>query len=219
MPGLREVLFRRWQLKVAAVALSVILWVLIQAEETTSQLVSVELELEVPPTLALARPAPPIRALVFGPGRELIKLYAAPVIIHAAIPANATVPRYTLAIAPGDIRLPRNAKVTIQDVEPREVELDIDRFVTRNVRVALRGVVEAESGFALSGPLVLTPNQVRVSGPRMLVAEVDSVVTEPIEVRGVTAAFERTVPLDTLRSLYLRVSPREVVLSGRVRKS
>ena len=96
MAALREVLFRRWQLKVAALALSVILWVLIQAEETASQLVSVELELELPPNLALARPAPPIRALVSGPGRELIKLYAAPLVIHQAVPANATVPRYTL---------------------------------------------------------------------------------------------------------------------------
>lgn len=219
MPGLREILFRRWQLKAAALALSVILWVLIQSEETSSQLVSVELELEVPPNLALAQPAPPIRALVTGPGRELIKLYATPVVIHAAVPANAPIPRYRLTIAPGDIRLPRNAKVTIQDVEPRAVDLDIDRFVTRTVRVALRGVVEAESGFAIAGPLVLTPSEVRVSGPRLLVAEVDSVVTEPVEVRGVTAPFERTVPLDTVRSLFLRVSPREVVLSGRVRKS
>lgn len=219
MPGLPEIFVRRWQLKAAALALSVILWVLIQAEETTTQLVSVELALDMPPNLALARPAPPIRALVTGPGREVIKLYAAPVVIHAAIPANAPVPHYTLSVAPGDIRLPRNAKVTIQDVEPREVELDIDRFVTRTVRVALRAVVEPESGFAIAGPLVLTPSQVRVSGPRLLVAEVDSVVTEPVEVRGVTAAFERTVPLDTARSLFLRVSPREVVLSGRVRKT
>lgn len=219
MAGLPAVLVRRWQLKVAALALSSILWVLIQAQETTSQLVSVELELEVPANLALARPAPPIRALVSGPGRELIKLYATPVAIHAVIPANAVTPRYLLTIAPGDIRIPHNAKVTIQDVEPREVELDIDRFVTRTVRVALRGVVEPESGFALSGNLVVTPNEVRISGPRMLVAEVDSVATEPFEVRGVTAAFERIVPLDTLRSPYLRLTPREVLLTGRVRKS
>lgn len=219
MAGLREVLFRHWQLKVAALALSAILWVLIQAAETTSQLVSVELELEVPPNLALARGAPPIQALVSGPGRELIKLYASPLTIHAVIPANAVTPRYLLTIAPGDIRIPRNAKVTIQDIEPREVALDIDRFVTRTVRVALRGVVEPESGFALSGPLVLTPSEVRVSGPRLLVTAVDSVVTEAIEVRGVTAPFERTVPLDTMRSPYLRIAPREVVLSGRVRKS
>lgn len=217
--ALRDALLRHWPLKLTALALSIILWVVVASEETTSQLVSVELELDVAPTLALAAPPPPVRALVTGAGRELIKLYAAPLVVLKAIPPTAQAPRHRLSIAPADIRVPRNADVTIQDVEPREFDVQIDRLFRRTVPVALRAVVEAESGFALSGPLVLTPAEVRVSGPRALVVRLDSIPTDPIEVRGLTGPFERTVPLDTARSDLLHVSPREVVLSGRVRKT
>jgi hypothetical protein len=210
---------RHWPLKLAALALAVILWIVVQAQETTSQLVTVDLRISVPPTLALVAPAPPVRALVSGPGRELIKLYATPPVIEAELPATAGVPRHLLAVVPSDVRVPRNAKVVIQDVEPREIALDLDRVIRRTVPVALRAVVEAESGFAISGPLRVLPSEVRVSGPRSLVNAIDSILTEPIEVRGVTAAFERTVPLDTARRPLVAVSPREVVLTGRVRRS
>jgi len=215
--GLRGAVTRNWPLKLAALALSVILWIVVAAEETTSELVGVRLEVDVPPTLALAKPAPAVRAIVTGPARELIKLYAAPLVIRANVPASAQPPRHPLAIGPHDIQIPRNVKVTIQDVEPREIELDVDRFARRLVPVAFRGVIEAESGFALSGRLTLTPRAVEVSGPRGIVYGIDSVFTEPIEVRGVTEAFERTVALDTGRAL-VRIAPRAITISGRVRR-
>ncbi len=217
MADLRGAVTRNWPLKLTAVALSVILWIVVAAEETTSELVGVRLDVDVPPSLALAKPAPPVRAIVTGPGRELIKLYAAPLVIRASLPATASPPRHPLAIAPHDVQVPRGVQVTIQDVEPRQVEIEVDRFARRLVPVALRGVVEPESGFALSGRLSLTPRAVEVSGPRGIVFSLDSVFTEPVEVRGVTDAFERTVALDTGRAL-VRIVPRAVTLTGRVRR-
>jgi len=215
--ALRDALTRNWPLKLAALALSVILWVLVASEETTSELVSVRVDLDLPPDLALAKPAPPLRALVTGPGRELIKLYATPLAIRAAIPASATPPVWHLSVSPPDIQVPRSVKVTIQDVEPRSLDLSLDRQVGRDVPVALRGVVEPESGFALAGRLVVTPAAVRVTGARVLVDELDSFPTEPVDIRGLTGAFERTVGLDTARAMLLSVMPRTVTVSGRVR--
>jgi len=215
--ALRDVLTRNWPLKLAALALSVILWVLVASEETTSELVSVQVDLDLPPDLALARPTPPLRALVTGPGRELIKLYATPLAIRASIPATAMPPVWHLTVSPPDIQVPRSAKVTIQDVEPRTLDLSLDRLVRRDVPVALRGVVEPESGFALAGRLIVTPSAVRITGARVLVAGIDSFPTEPVEIRGLTGTFERTVALDTARALLLSVMPRTVTVSGRVR--
>ncbi len=217
MPSIRDAFLRNWPLKLAAVTLSVILWVVVAAEETTSALVDVRLEVEVPGALALARPAPPLRALVTGPGRELIKLSAAPLVARAALPADAQPPGHRLVIGLASVEVPRHAKVTVQDVAPREFEIAVDRFARRNVPVAVRGLIEAESGFAVTGHLTVTPRAVEVSGPRGLVYGLDSVRTEFIEVRGVTDAFERTVPLDTARPL-MRISPREVHIAGRVRR-
>ena len=217
--ALTGVVLRNWPLKLAALALAVILWIFVASEETTSQLVSVQVEVDLPSDLALVRPAPAVRALVTGPGRELIKLYAAPPVVRATVPSNAAPPSWRLVLAPSDIQVPRNARVSIQDVEPRTIEFALDRVGRRDVPVALRATIEAESGYAIARPVSVTPATVRVTGPRGLVAALDSFPTESTEIRGVTGPFERTVPLDTMNRALLRVTPREVTVSGRTRRN
>ena len=219
MAPLPNILTRNWPLKLAALALAVILWVFVAAEETTSQLVAVQVDVELPPDVALSAPIPPVRALVTGPGRELIKLYAAPPVIHASLAPGAGPPRWRLAITPAEVQVSRAARVNIQDVEPRAITIEIDRVVQRDVRVVLHGVLEAESGFAIGRPLVISPGTVRISGARALVMATDSITTEAVEIRGVTGPFERTVALDTASVPLLRLTPREVVVSGRARRS
>ena len=218
MAPVPQFLVRNWPLKTAALVLSCILWVLVASEETTSQLVNVHVEVDLPPTLALAKPAPPVRALVTGPTRELIKLYTGRAVLHAIVPATASPPTWRLAISPSDVQMPRSARVTIQDLEPRNVVLDLDRFIQRDVPVRLRGTVEAESGFAIQGRPVIAPAMVRVSGPAVLVRALESVPTEQFEIRGVTERFERTVPLDTAAHPMLNYTPREVTVTGRARR-
>jgi hypothetical protein len=217
MPRLRELLLRHWPLKLAALVLSLMLWVAVTAGQTTTQLVTVDLEVDVAPPLTLVGPVPTVRALVTGPARELLKLYASSPRVRAEVPATAAPPSYRLTILPAAVRLPEGARVSIQGVEPREIAIELDRLVERAVPVALRGLVEAESGFALAGRPSFSPPFVRVAGPRTDVLALDSIPTEPIEVRGVTAAFERRVPIDSALARRFRVSPREVVLTGRVR--
>lgn len=216
LPG---IFVRNWPLKLAALALSIILWVLVASEETTSQLVEVRVEVDLPDDLALAKPAPILRALVTGPGRELIKLYSNPLTIHASVPASSQPPRWRLVVAPSDVLVSRNARVSVQDVEPRSIEFDLDRMARREVPVAVRGIIEAESGFAIARPLQIAPVTVRVSGPRALVLAVDSIPTDAVEIRGVTGPFERKVPLDTSAHPLLRIVPHEVTVSGRTRRS
>ena len=219
MPALFRAIPRNWPLKAAALVLAAILWVIVSAEETTSALVPVRLDVTLPPTLAMTGPPPELRVLVSGPGRELIKLYAATLVVRAAVPATALPPSYLLTVGPGDVELPRNVAVSVQDLEPRELAIELDRVVRRSVPVAFRGVVEAESGFALAGRLAVAPNTVTVTGPRALVYDLDSVRTEPIELRGLTATIEHKVPLDTTGSARISIAPREVTVTARVRRS
>ncbi len=213
----RDLLLRNWPLKTAALVLAVLLWILVSAEETTSQLVRVPVQLEVPPGLALAKPAPEVRALITGPGRELIKLYSTPPVIRVTVPVGAQPPRWRFDATPAVIQLPANVKVTVQDVEPRYVDITLDRHFSRDVPVALRAVIEPESGYVATRH-TLSPSTVRVGGARALVLGLDSFPTELIEARGVTSTFERSVPLDTVGRSLLTVSPREVRLTGGARR-
>jgi len=219
MPAVPGFLLRNWPLKFAALVLSCILWVLVASEESTSQLVNVQVELELPASVALAKPLPVVRALVTGPTRELIKLYAGSPVIRTIVPATATGSTFRIPIQPSDVVLPRAANVVVQDLEPRALILDLDRFIQRDVPVRLRGTVEPESGFAIEGRLQLAPATVRVSGPQTLVRALEFVPTEPVDIRGVTGRFERTVPLDTAAHPLLRYQPRVVTVTGRTRRS
>ncbi len=209
-------LLRHWPLKLAALTLSILLWALVSAEETTSQLVAVRLTLDVPPALALASPVPQVRALVTGPGRELFKLYAQPLSLHASVPAGAGA-HWRLGINPADITVPGTAAVAIQDVEPRELEIDVDRLIRKTVPVALRGTVAARNGYLLDS-LAFEPREVEVSGARIRVAELDSAPTEPLDLHDVAGPFQRTLAVDTTGYPLLQFAPAQGSLRGPARK-
>jgi hypothetical protein len=208
---------RNWPLKLAALTLSLLVWVLVSAEETRSQLVDVRVALEVPAHLALANPLPTVRALVSGPGRDLVKLGDQPLAIQAAVPANPG-QRWHLVIIPADVRVAPQLAVTVTDVQPRELLVDVDRRATRTLPVALRGTVAPRRGWTLDSLAVL-PGGVVVSGARVRVAELDSVPTEPVDLGDVDGAFERAVAVDTAAYPLLRFEPRRVIVKGRARRT
>jgi YbbR domain-containing protein len=214
----RGAIFRHWPLKLAALALAIILWVAVALEKPTTQLVGIQLELVLPPDVAPAQTPPPVKALVSGPQRELLRL-TGPLVIRAVINETGVGAgtRHHLVMAPSDVQVPGGVKLTVQDVEPREIDLLLDRRALKTV--AVRAVVQADSGFALEGTLAVVPPAVRVSGPRSLVGALDSLDTEPLDLRGVAGSFERTVQLDTAGRAVLRMTPLTVTLSGKIKKT
>jgi hypothetical protein len=212
----RDAIVRRWPLKLAALALSVILWVVVTLEKPDTRLVGIQLDLALAPGVAPAQPLPAVRAIIAGSRRELIKL-SAPLAIHAAIRDSGIGVHRRLAISPSDVQIPRNVKVSVQEIEPREIEVVLDRRTQKTV--AVRAVVEPESGYVLDGPVRVTPAVVRVSGARSLLGSLDSVSTTPLDLKGVPGTFERTVPLDTTGRAVLQMLPPTVILSGRIKKT
>ena len=124
---LGEVLVRHWPLKLAAFALSVLLWAAVASQEVTSQLVAVRLELDWADSLDLARPLPSVTALVTGPGREILKLYGTPLVVRSAVPESALRHPWRLRLTPERLQVPSNAKVTVEGVEPRDVFVSLTK--------------------------------------------------------------------------------------------
>ena len=215
--SVREAIVRHWPLKLAALALSVILWVVVALEEPATHLEDVRLQLSLAPTAALAQPLPPVQALIAGPRGEFLKLGPSALVIHASIPESGPGSHHRLAISPGDVELPRNVKVSVQEVLPREVDVVLDRRAQRIVPVAVRA--EPESGYALEGPVTAQPAAVRVSGALSLLGGLDSIATEALQLKGVTGVFERTVPLDTTGHAVLQIVPPSVTLFGKTKKT
>ena len=123
----REVLLRHWPLKLAALALSVLLWAGVASQEVTSQLVAVRLELDWADSLDLSQPLPSVTALVTGPGREILKLYSMPLVLRSAVPESALRRPWRLRLTPERLQVPPSAKITVEDVEPRDLYVSLAR--------------------------------------------------------------------------------------------
>jgi YbbR domain-containing protein len=190
--------------------------VVVTLEKTDTRLVGIQLDLALAPGIAAAQPLPTVRAIVAGSRRELIKL-SAPLAIRAEIRDSGVGLHHRLAISPSDVQIPSNVKVSVQEIEPREIEIVLDRRAQKSV--AVRAVVAPESGYALDGPVRVTPPLVQVSGARSLLGTLDSLPTAPLDLKGVPGTFERVVPLDTTGRGVLQMVPPAVTVSGRIKKT
>ena len=109
--------------KGAALFFAVALWVGASGEEVADHYVTVRFVATVDSSLRLVSAPPAVRALVAGPTRELLKLYAVPPAVHRTF-GPGTPDAVRLELRPHDVALPAGVtRVVVRDVDPREVAL------------------------------------------------------------------------------------------------
>jgi len=204
-----------WPIKVTALGLATVLWAAVSAEEPTTQLVPIRLDIQAPTTRTLLQDIPPIRGLYAGSARELIKLLIDPPSIAKVIPDSITQSFFTIDLSPQDVSVTSDAAVVLQDILPRRVVVALDERLSRPVQVVSRVDVRAASGYRLMRSAVL-PESVLVSGPAAQVERIGSVFTIPAEFNNVRAPIRRTVAIDTSAFGVVRLSQYEVEIDARV---
>lgn len=208
----RSWLFTNWPIKLTALILSGVLWVVVAPEEPTTHLVPVTLDVQLPEGRTLMRPLQEVKALYGGTARELIKLYASPPTIRKTVPDTVTSSTFVLNLSPTDLSVIENANVNVQDVQPRSVLVQLDDVAQRRVRVIPRVTVRPDSGFAQFG-MAVVPSSVLVRGPEALVGDVRSVATLPLDLTGLTGPVRQGVAIDTSGMGMVRVAPNEVSIA------
>jgi hypothetical protein len=208
---LRGALTANLPLKLTSLGLSVFLWFLAAGEEPASALVPVDLTVRPPAGRTLLRPAGPVRALVTGPRRELLKLTAAPMHLLRTLPDTTAADLVQLELTPGELELPRGVDVHVQDVVPRAVSVELDSTFQRVVPVRADVRLPPEAGHVLSA-IAVVPGTVRLLGPRDAIQRIDSVRTEPLEVAQADGPVEETLALDSSGFGRVRVVPAEVTV-------
>lgn len=207
-----------WKLKLAALAGSVLLWVVFSSEQITTQWIPVRVEPVVrdPAFVLTGGPDPAVVRVRFrGPGRELWEAALRPPTL--VLPVREVGPSRSFVLDASMVDVPESFRgVSALDVRPAIVRLDLDRMATRVVPV--RAVLDARSRgrFVVDGPLVSTPRAVRLSGPEGAVARVDTVPTLPLQLASGDSAVSALVALDTTDLAGVRLSPAEVRVRGRV---
>ncbi len=124
----------RLGLKAVALVFALVLWFIATSKEPTEEIVTVRLAVTVDSAMVLRDPAPDVRALVAGEGKEIFALFSNPPVIRRTMPRG--VDSATLVLSPDDVQLPPGADVLVRDVQPRAVVVHV---VPRAVAPAVPG--------------------------------------------------------------------------------
>lgn len=212
---LREVALANWPIKVTALVLSTLLWVGVAAEQPSSQLVPVVLDVLPPGGRAITHALPSVRALVVAPAHEVMKLYASPPTIHKVVPDSVSSSRYVLELSAADVTTTESG-VKVEAVEPRSVMVALDDVARRTVPVVSRVTIHPDSGFDVVGGIGITPSAVTISGPVALVQQVTEVSTVPLDISGAAGPVTQVAAIDTTALGVLHVLPRAVSVTADV---
>jgi len=213
-PEVRRGLFRNWPLKFAAVALSLILYVAVAAQEPVTQELPLRLEVRVPPGRTLLGAPDSLTVVLRGKIAELLRVRLFREVLVLQVPETLSTATWTTTLQPASVEIPKGSDVQVSEIKPTSVTIQLDSVASKDVPVVARVSVQADSGQALDGGLQITPSVARIVGPRHLLATIESVFTQPTAFDAVRGGFSRQVSIDTTRLGVVRIAPKEVRISG-----
>lgn len=214
-------LTENWKLKLLALALTVLLWVVVSAEQMTSSWIPVPLVVEVTdPNFQLISESVPreVEVRFLGPGREFLDLAVRrpPLVLTVSEIEDS---QQLFQLDPRDVRLPNELEeVTATGVNPGFVRLRFRETATRVLPVRVDVASGPGSGWSLVDGLRVRPAQVQITGLTEQVADLDALSTVPISIPSGDSVFSRVVPIDTVGLSGARLSARQVRVSGRVER-
>lgn len=134
---------------------------------------------------------------VRGPSYLVSELVASPPRFKIDMPKDLG-DEYVVALNKGALTLP--SSVEVLSVEPSEMNLVLDKLVTRVVPVMVSSLGEVEKPFKLVS-IDSYPDEVRVTGPETELKDLSRIVTSPVDLRKMEGSFEVEVQLKSPGSL------------------
>ena len=200
---------RNWKLKLASLCLAVLLWTSLRVEAVDRQVlpgVPVRVQLNDPQWAVRADPEPPTVEVQFsGPANELLGLYLERPTVDAVAAADTSI-----LLRPEWVRIPDRPDVSVEAIRPTQVALSFDPINQAVAPVSLRTEGSLPEDLALSGPITVDPEVVRMSGPASQLEQVDSVSVVPLDLSEVEGAGSRMLEVDTTGLYGLVISPGRV---------
>lgn len=210
----RRGLFRNWGLKLAALLLSLMLYLVVAAQEQVTQELPMKLEVRVPPGRTLLDAPRELTVVLRGRITELLRLRLFRQVIPLQVPDTLSSAFWTSPIPPQSVELPKGADVQVSEIRPAVVTIQLDSVASKEVPIVPRFTVVPESGQAFEGGLQITPSVARLIGPERLLSRIESVSTLPSAFDKVSGPFTRVAQIDTAPLGVVRISPHDVRVSG-----
>lgn len=212
---LLHVLYRNWLLKVVALVLALVVWLILvpQDKVLSRKTIPASLELEnIPSGMEIVqKPPSTIEITVRAPKRLLAQITPATVAVRLSL-GRATTYQQEYPLNQDMVTLPPGAEVLDMTPNKVTVRLEKTREAVLDVHATIRGKVA--SGFRIAR-VEVDPSQVVVHGPEGRLKPKDTVTTAPIDVTDLrqTTVFDVDIilPQPDLRLVATRTKVRVTV--------
>ena len=206
--------------KVIALALALIVYfVVLEKLGGEREISGVTVNMTIPNTLVELEDKPQLISVkVRGSERTLKRLTENDFSIDLKVDESKYVPKkpYSLLIDAKDVKAPFG--VTVLSTKPSLLFIDFDRLASKTV--SLRAAFDPDSklpdGYVV-GKSVLSPSDIRVTGPSSIVDKIESMQTRPIPLSSITQSFEYGAEVATTGTA-LKVSPSKALVQVEVLK-
>jgi len=183
--------------KIAAVLLAVALYFHVMTDRQEEQVLYFPLQvIGLADSLAPQKPPPQVLGVkVRGTGKQILRLrFDRPVVNLDLSGVSAGQFQRTMTAADFQGVTAEGVEVTGASIPPR-IELTLEPRADVDVPIAVRYTGVPARGYFMQGDPQITPDRVRISGPRSWVHARDSVETEPLSIAGKRTDVEVLVPL------------------------
>lgn len=223
-PRVIRFLTSNWALKLAAVALAVLLWLAVRAntpKRATFRNVPVQVDLRDPDWRLAGPPLPPaVSVTVSGSTGALMTLASDPPRI--VLPVDRVSDSTEVQVVPVHwIQFPQGVEsgpggISVVALRPDTIRLRYERLEARTLPLKVTTEGNLPEGLALALPINTSPSVVEVRGAGGMVERLDSVPLLPVDLSGLRSTTNVPTPVDTAALPGLQVTPAEVNVVLRV---
>src|SRR6266566_3996045 len=185
-----QLFVRNWPIKLAAIFFAIMLYVAVAAQQPLTQSFAMHVAVAVPPGRSIRQQPANVTVVIIGKGTEVMKLRSISHVIHRVVPDTFSASVWHVHLQPADVEIPKGTDVQVADITPRDFDVVLDSVGTKDVKIAPRVKVEADSGYVLRG-FSIVPNLAHLIGPEKSLARIDPVTTAASGFTGFLLSPER----------------------------
>jgi YbbR domain-containing protein len=203
---------RTWGLRLLALGIAVGIWFNASLEDrlvSSEKVVEASVSYNRPRGFVIVNPSvQSVNVRLSGSKRAIRRLnpYMVDVTVELSQRQEGTV---TVNLNASNVTAPDGMDVV--SIEPAIVRVDLEREVSQRLPVVAKLTGEPGTGAEVGEPEIF-PNQVLVTGPESMLARIDHLSTEPINLDGRATTFEVSVPLSSPDPLIQIVQPSKVTV-------
>lgn len=190
---IREILAKNIWLKIASLMLAIILWFFVVMSGHSVIVLDVPVKfINMPNEIEMVDMVKTVRLGIEGQDRVLKGINQEDISVVVDL-KTAKSGKNSYSLSSEDIILPK--RLIVKSIAPQTISLVLEEHMHKNVSVKPVIVGLPAKGFSIES-IKITPEKVRIEGPRSLIKRIYSVKTEPLDVTGTVENLHFTAFLD-----------------------